>query len=180
MASADIQRLSLSTVGKGDNLLLEMTTNDETKIVDIVAIHGLFGHPLETWQADNGNIWLQSLLPNDLPSARILSYGWTSDLTSKNAMTDLDTVALGLLQELSAKRTLDHHSSRPIVFICHDLGGIILEKARVLAGNRGGEKGYKDISANTKAVAYLGVPRKFTPASHMREQFNPSHYTPIA
>ena len=159
MASADARRLALSTVGQGTNVLRVITNNDETKAVEIVAIHGLFGHPFETWQADNGNFWLESLLPNDLPSARIMTYGWTSNLTSKNAMTDLDTVALGLLYELSAKRTLEH-SLRPIIFICHDLGGTVFEKARVLAGNRSSDKGCKDITMNTRAAAYLGVPRK--------------------
>ena len=180
MASADADRLAQSTLGQGTNLLRDLTGNDENKTVDVVAIHGLFGDPLETWQADNGNFWLQSLLPNDLPSARIMAYGWTSNLTARNARTDLDTVALGLLHELSAKRLLDRHSSRPIVFICHDLGGTIFEKARVLADNRVGDKGYKDITLNTRVAAYLGVPRKFhrlTAAVYVDNEFNSTLFT---
>ena len=48
----------------------------------IVAIHGLNGHREGTWTADNGTLWLRDLLPLDLPTARILTYGYDADTHS--------------------------------------------------------------------------------------------------
>ncbi|KAL1634772.1 hypothetical protein SLS56_002174 [Neofusicoccum ribis] len=41
--------------------------------LDIIAIHGLNGHREKTWTADNGVLWLQELLPAEIPHARILT-----------------------------------------------------------------------------------------------------------
>lgn len=45
----------------------------------IVAIHGLNGHREKTWTAANGVHWLRDLLPNDLPRARILCWGYDAN-----------------------------------------------------------------------------------------------------
>ncbi|KAF4634742.1 hypothetical protein G7Y89_g3371 [Cudoniella acicularis] len=44
-------------------------------LVDLVAIPNLSGHPIHTWTADNGVMWLSDLLPLCLPRARILCWG---------------------------------------------------------------------------------------------------------
>ncbi|KAG8840603.1 hypothetical protein FRB91_005902 [Serendipita sp. 411] len=51
-------------------------------IVDIVAIHGLDGHREQSWTAEDGTIWLKDLLPNEIPNARIISYGYDADTHS--------------------------------------------------------------------------------------------------
>ena len=48
----------------------------------IVLVHGLNGHPRETWTAKNGDFWPAKLLPaslGDVPS-RILVYGYDADV----------------------------------------------------------------------------------------------------
>lgn len=43
----------------------------------IVAVHGLNGHWERSWtSSSSGRNWLSDLLPDDIPSARILSYGY--------------------------------------------------------------------------------------------------------
>ncbi|KAG8861848.1 hypothetical protein FRB91_000092 [Serendipita sp. 411] len=54
---------------------LELSAGQDP-IVDIVAIHGLDGHREDSWKADDGTMWLKDLLPDDVPNARILTYGY--------------------------------------------------------------------------------------------------------
>ena len=50
--------------------------------LDIVAVHGLNGHREETWTAENRVNWLRDLLPKDLPTARIFSWGYDASTHS--------------------------------------------------------------------------------------------------
>ena len=47
--------------------------------VSIVAVHGLGGHPYDTWTHDNGIMWLRDLLPLDMSDARIMTWGYGSE-----------------------------------------------------------------------------------------------------
>lgn len=44
----------------------------------IVAVHGLAGGSLSTWRHDNGKTWLLEFLPQDLPNARIMTFGYSA------------------------------------------------------------------------------------------------------
>ncbi|KAK0709354.1 hypothetical protein B0T26DRAFT_623891, partial [Lasiosphaeria miniovina] len=52
--------------------------------VDIIDIHGLNGHPFNTWTHENGTLWLRDLLPGHLPGCRVYTYGYPSDVFSKS------------------------------------------------------------------------------------------------
>ncbi|KAJ5199187.1 hypothetical protein N7491_000253 [Penicillium cf. griseofulvum] len=43
----------------------------------IIAVHGLGGHRENSWTAANGVNWLHDLLPSDMPSTRVLSWGYS-------------------------------------------------------------------------------------------------------
>lgn len=45
-------------------------------LYSIVAIHGLDGHLTQSWTAENGTQWLRDLLPEKVPYARVLTYGY--------------------------------------------------------------------------------------------------------
>ncbi|PYI08746.1 hypothetical protein BO78DRAFT_440283 [Aspergillus sclerotiicarbonarius CBS 121057] len=49
--------------------------------IDIVAIHGLDGHAFNSWQAEKSPVmWLRDLLPEAIPKARIITYGYPAKL----------------------------------------------------------------------------------------------------
>jgi hypothetical protein len=50
--------------------------------LSIVVIHGLDGHREKSWTSKNGTMWLRDLLPEDIPNARILTYGFDADTRS--------------------------------------------------------------------------------------------------
>ncbi|KAG8796234.1 hypothetical protein FRC16_009782, partial [Serendipita sp. 398] len=129
-------------------------------IVDIIAIHGLDGHREQSWTAEDGTMWLKDLLPGDFPNARILSYGYDAD-TRSFAHTSTQTIlhhADAFVQDLSRRRRSDH--KRPIIFLAHSLGGVILKKALVLCHIEGFEtnQDIRGIYTSTVAVLFFGTP----------------------
>ena len=147
--------------------LTELTSDGEEKSVDVVAVHGLQGDPFTTWESKDGGTWLEDILPKEVPSARIMTFGYDSIVAFSTTVSTIDDKARALLNYLSQKRLgLPAESSRPIVLIGHSLGGILIKKALILANDRHMSiPRFKDIRDNTKAIAFLGVPHRGSDAA---------------
>ena len=129
--------------------------------IDIVAVHGLKGDPYKSW-SEGETLWLRDFLPKDVPTARVMTFGYDARIEGGSSENSIRTTAEKLLNRLSSKRSGSSGDclNRPILFICHSLGGIVFKQALILAHNRSLDKGFVDISENTKAVAFLGVPHQ--------------------
>lgn len=141
--------------------LFDLSEDNHEKSIDVVAVHGLQGDAFKTWEHENGSNWLKDFLPTDVPSARIMTFGYESTIAFSKSLAKLEDISLELLNTLSMKRNEPGTSSsgrRPIVFICHNLGGIVVKKALILAHERLSDLDYKDILDNTRAIVFLGVP----------------------
>jgi hypothetical protein len=114
--------------------ILEDKPSDMEKAVDVVAIHGLNGHYLNSWTTTNAArqkvVWLRDLLPKQLPDARIMSYGYNSAVQFSKNVSGIATFAEQLLEDLRSWRSTQAEQDRPIVFICHSLGGIVVKQVR--------------------------------------------------
>lgn len=103
-------------------------------VVDIVAVHGLNGHYEKTWTATlrNGTKvnWLRDLLPQQVRNTRIMSFSYESTVQFSKSTSDIFTFADQLLEYILASRQKTGEESRPIVFICHSLGGIVFKQVR--------------------------------------------------
>jgi hypothetical protein len=97
--------------------------------VDIVAIHGLNGDAYTTWQHENGTLWLRDLLPNSLPGSRVFTYGYPSELFFSNSTATLRDYSRSLLKSLTA---ISEQTQRPLIFVCHSLGGIVCKQVSTL------------------------------------------------
>ena len=139
--------------------LFELSKAEVSKTVDVVAVHGLQGDAFKTWECSNGTLWLRDYLSEEIPSARIMTFGYDSTVAFSNSVARIEDKALDLLNRLGAQRDESTHR-RPMVFICHSLGGIVVKKALILAHERSSDPVFKDILINTKAIAFLGVPHK--------------------
>ncbi|KAH6895556.1 ankyrin repeat-containing domain protein [Thelonectria olida] len=105
--------------------------------VDIVALHGLSGNAFKTWTDKDDHLWLRDSLPDHIPNARIMTFGYDSALrNSKSRMTVFD-FAQDLLERLLAERKDPTERERPLIFLCHSLGGIVAKQALILAHLQG-------------------------------------------
>ncbi|KAH7190862.1 hypothetical protein DER44DRAFT_707818 [Fusarium oxysporum] len=99
--------------------------------VDICAVHGLGGNAIDTWTANNGRMWLIDFLPvsNHFKGSRIMTFGFDSDLTDRSTVMELENWAETLLLSLNEVRTTDKEKTRPLLFVSHSLGGLVVRKA---------------------------------------------------
>ncbi|KAH6702130.1 hypothetical protein BKA61DRAFT_495074, partial [Leptodontidium sp. MPI-SDFR-AT-0119] len=71
-------------------------------------------------------LWLRDYLPNDLPDARIFLYEYDSAVLGSNKESFVDGGST-LLEWLRIARHQD--PQRPLLFICHSLGGLLVKQA---------------------------------------------------
>lgn len=81
-------------------------------------------------------MWLRDTLPNGITSgdrkriARIMIYGFNSRLVNSDSFENLEDLSTTFHSHI---RTITYDDSfKPIVFIAHSLGGLIVKQARPL------------------------------------------------
>lgn len=102
----------------------------------IVFVHGLDENANSAWKNEkSGCFWPLDLLSKEENiNARALALEYKADATSFFGSSSADRIqhhAQTLIEELNAEREHDGTSRRPIIFICHGLGGIIVKKALI-------------------------------------------------
>ncbi|KAI4159715.1 MAG: hypothetical protein LQ342_006330 [Letrouitia transgressa] len=155
----------------------------------IVFVHGLFGHPFKTWGAaksrwrwrstsksrsskvevsaadhqfeyeskiGEARFWPQQLLPKVIPSTRIFTWGYDADIDGFLASASQNTQGNLFMQK-----------AIPLIFVAHNLGGIIvkdaLNQSRLTEGTR-----LKEITPATFAVLFLGTPHRGSRTASLR------------
>lgn len=103
----------------------------ENSVVDIIFIHGLTGDCHKTWRAKSATSpWPQTLLSSELPNTRIPTFGHDAYVTDWRGMVSKNRIgnhAMNLLAAVTAYREKDDTNDRPIIFVCHSLGGLVCE-----------------------------------------------------
>ncbi|GKU16015.1 unnamed protein product [Fusarium langsethiae] len=140
--------------------------------VDVVFVHGLKGDCLKTWTGKSSNEpWPKSLLPLELGTARILTYSYDAIVVSKDDVPSLNRIsnhASNLVAALASLRQSDNTRKRPIIFVCHSLGGLVCQDALVAAKQRS-EQHLQDIANFTRGVIFLGTPHHGSNLAKMGE-----------
>ena len=77
-----------------------------TESPDIVAIHGINGHPIKTWTHEKGAFWLRDFLPEQIPGARVFSFGYDAQVAFTTSRARLDDYARSLLNGLKRYRSV--------------------------------------------------------------------------
>ncbi|KAI1743344.1 hypothetical protein F4680DRAFT_372991 [Xylaria scruposa] len=127
--------------------------------IDIVAVHGLNPtntdfHAEMTWTASNGKMWLKDFLPKGLPMARILLFGYNANVAFRTSVAGIQEEAENLLNRLALRR---RSAGRPIIFVCHSLGGLVVKRALVTAKQT---TRYINIKNATYGIAFFGTPHR--------------------
>ncbi|KAH0562629.1 hypothetical protein GP486_002692 [Trichoglossum hirsutum] len=95
--------------------------------VDVILVHGLQSDPFEAWKALKKS-WPKDFLAKDVPTARILTFGY-GNLESELA-TSIKGLGQLLLGSISFDRAQHGNATRPIIFVAHSFGGLIVKSVR--------------------------------------------------
>lgn len=134
-------------------------------MVDIVFVHGLYGDPHETWTAEESKtFWPAQLLPSfvEEEKARILTYGYDAHMSSfirSQSSKSLANHAKHLLAELVENRQMQKADERPLIFVAHSLGGLLVKQALIYSAEEPGEH-LRSIFVSTYGILFLGTPHK--------------------
>ena len=98
-------------------------------------MHGLNGHKIKSWTSDNGKLWLRDFLPERIPNVRVFTYGYDANTHSAEgtSIQYIQDFARSLVSELDLKRRLTQTEGRPIIFVAHSLGGLVVKSVRQLS-----------------------------------------------
>ncbi|KAI8623277.1 hypothetical protein F5Y19DRAFT_481901 [Xylariaceae sp. FL1651] len=124
---------------------------------DIVLVAGLGGHPKETWRAADGTLWPRQLLPDHVKNIRVLSFNYNNTLKGSASQAGIEEHAEDLLVALFNDKEDEDAKLRPIVFVGHSLGGLIIKQALCLAERRFDGK-YKSLWEATHGVMFFSTP----------------------
>jgi hypothetical protein len=126
---------------------------------------------IEAWtDPDTGVNWLRDWLPKRIKTARVLTYGYDASpalFLANGASVTIQRNAECLVQELYADRKFSGMVRRPIIFVCHGLGGIVVKKSLVYSSTRTAAKidHLWDQFVSTFAVLFFGTPHDRTKKS---------------
>ncbi|OIW34693.1 hypothetical protein CONLIGDRAFT_658495 [Coniochaeta ligniaria NRRL 30616] len=140
-------------------LLKKLDVNeDEHYAVDIIAVHGLNGDAYTTWTHGNGTLWLRDLLPKVLPGCRVYTYGYPSQVAFSTSFAEVQEYSRRLLSSIRDVQEDRDQGIRPLIFICHSLGGIVCKQALVLAHED--DMFYGKLLSSVTGIVFMGTPHK--------------------
>lgn len=112
-------------------------------------------------------LWLRDLLPESLNVARVLTFGYNANATSFYGVRSAERIqkhAQTLVADIQADRALEGCSQRPLVFICHGLGGILVKSALAYSSTRTSKQveHLYSIFVSTYGILFFGTPHNGT------------------
>ncbi|KJR89828.1 ribonuclease p/mrp subunit [Sporothrix schenckii 1099-18] len=132
---------------------------------DIWFVHGLRGNLIDTWSS--GKVcWPRDLLKVDTPTCRIFTWGYDVNVANVTHAASHATIfghAESLLQDICMSRASKGEAERPLVFVGHSLGGLVIKEALIRSSeyffNRQDEE-LGSVYACTKGIVFLGTPHR--------------------
>ncbi|KAM7279718.1 hypothetical protein ACFE04_006852 [Oxalis oulophora] len=167
-----IDQSNESSLGEADCLNdTDKFSLSEIPQVDVVFIHGLRGGPYKTWRiaedktstksglvekidqeaGKTGTFWPGEWLSADFPKARLFTLKYKTNLTQwSGASLPLQEVSSMLLAKLVAAGIGD----RPVVFVTHSMGGLVVKQMLYQAKKQNNENFLK----NTVGIVFYSCP----------------------
>ncbi|KAH8889477.1 hypothetical protein GQ53DRAFT_783034 [Thozetella sp. PMI_491] len=121
--------INLSIDSHFDGITVLFCPPFERHEIDIVAIAGLGSHAFGSFvHKGDRHMWLSDSLPEYIPTARVMIYGYQSRLQNSNSFASLDDHASALQFTLLQ---LLRSAEKRLVLIGHSLGGLLIKEALV-------------------------------------------------
>jgi hypothetical protein len=110
-------------------------------------------------------MWIRDRLPGYHPNVRFITYGYDTKLypsTSFQSVPDLANSLIGALRSSGWSSP----SAKPLIFLAHSLGGVVLKQALVMLAGSGQTETF--ISALVRGSVFFGVPSQGMPMNDVR------------
>lgn len=159
--------------------VLHPQTRDNQPIkADVLFIHGILGAAFKTWRQKDRNTlsegddiestndytecWPKSWLAVDCPNIRVLSVeydthlsDWTSSCPAENQRKSIAYRSQELLKKLLQAGV----GQRPVVWVAHSMGGLLVKKMLLDAAE---DPEMQNLLKNTKGILFYSVPHRGT------------------
>ncbi|XP_063773722.1 protein SERAC1 isoform X2 [Pseudophryne corroboree] len=142
---------------------------------DVLFIHGLLGAAFKTWRQqdrdqplddsaaqedDYTECWPKDWLAADCPTLRIISVEYDTHLSDWKAKCPADNHRKSMAYrstELLNKLKTAGVGERPIIWVSHSMGGLLVKKMLVNASR---DQDMQDLVKNTRGIAFYSVPHR--------------------
>ncbi|XP_044145243.1 protein SERAC1 [Bufo gargarizans] len=140
---------------------------------DVLFVHGLLGAAFKTWrqqdrdqpldesaaqEEDYTECWPKDWLAVDIPALRIISVEYDTHLSDWKAKCPVDNDRKSMAyrsSELLKKLKMAGVGKRPIIWVSHSMGGLLVKKILVNASR---DEEMQDFVKNTRGIAFYSVP----------------------
>ncbi|XP_037304920.1 protein SERAC1 [Pungitius pungitius] len=162
----------------GVYILHPQTRSNQPIKADVLFIHGILGAAFKTWRQkdrelseeekeaesreDYTECWPKSWLAADCPNLRVLSVEYDSHLSDWMAKCPAENQRKSLAyrsRELLKKLKLAGVGERPVVWVAHSMGGLLVKKMLLDASE---DPEMHGLLNNTKGIMFYSVPHRGT------------------
>ncbi|KAM6906007.1 protein SERAC1 [Lycodopsis pacificus] len=162
----------------GVYILHPQTRGNQPIKADVLFIHGILGAAFKTWRQKDRDVseeekeaesredytecWPKSWLAADCPNLRVLSVEYDSHLSDWMAKCPAEKQRKSLAyrsRELLKKLKLAGVGERPVVWVAHSMGGLLVKKMLLDAAE---DPDMHELLKNTKGIMFYSVPHHGT------------------
>jgi hypothetical protein len=149
------------------------TISANSGCADVVFVHGLTGDPVDTWSSEStfeteGPYW-PKWLATDLPHLNYYTLGYPASLFAQWAKKEMNLYqrAKNVLETLAGYE----FGNRPLVFICHSLGGLLVKQILRTALESTDEAWHK-VANNCCGVLFISTPHSGSSLANLLKAFS--------
>lgn len=128
--------------------------------ISVIALPSLGYHPFIAWQHDPATdsfMWPRDSLPRCATGAQVFLYGYDGEIQDDDAPISVESIANLLISGLRGigRSSL---SAKPLVFLAHSLGGVVLKQCLVELANAGESEMF--MLRGVSACVFMAVPNR--------------------
>lgn len=142
------------------------------KTPSVITVHGIRDDPKTAWQTRDENWWVHDQLFARLTIREIDFSYYTHEEADIFKPNGIAREARRLLTDYTSMRNNlpSTEVDRPVIWICHDIGGHIVKQALMYAAMQ--PKSYSRIALLTTVIIFLGVPHRAHSMEELEDQLH--------